>query len=178
MSTENKSAPDATRLQSIEGILFDCDGVLTPGDLLYDEKGGRLLRFHARDGVGLAIFCKRVGLKAGILSGRPTDIAEKRFAELGVQSFIGGSRNKYDDALKMCEARNIAPENTAFVGDDIPDLVAFRAVGLKVAVNDATDEVKEAADWILKTPGGYGAAREICEPILRARGDWQRSPEA
>ena len=39
-------------------------------------------------------------------------------------------------------------------------------------------EVKEAADWILKTPGGYGAAREICETILRARGDWQRSPEA
>jgi YrbI family 3-deoxy-D-manno-octulosonate 8-phosphate phosphatase len=175
---EKKCAPDATRLQSIEGVLFDCDGVLTPGDLIFDERGGRLLRFHARDGVGLAIFCKRVGLKAGILSGRPTDIAEKRFAELGVQSFMGGSRNKYEDALKMCEALDIAPENTAFVGDDIPDLAAFRALGLGVAVNDAADEVKEAADWILQTRGGYGAAREICEAILRARGDWQTSAEA
>ena len=74
----------------------------------------------------------------------------------------------------MCESLDIAPSRTAFVGDDIPDLEAFKAVGLKVAVNNACPELQDAADWILQTPGGYGAAREVCETILKARGDWQR----
>ena len=60
-----------------------------------------------------------------------------------------------------------------FPGDDIPDMPAFRAVGLKVAVGNSSPELKEAADWILQTAGGQGAAREICETILKARGDWQ-----
>ena len=168
-----KPAPSDERLKKVEGILFDCDGVLTDGGLLYDEAGTRLLRFHARDGFGLAIFAKVAGLKVGILSGRPTDIAEKRFAELGVGAFKGKSKDKYQDALQMCTDLGIAPEQTAFVGDDIPDMGAYRAVGLKVAVGNACPELKEAADWVLTTAGGQGAAREICEAILKAKGQWQ-----
>jgi len=174
MSPNTKPAPAEHILTSLEGILFDCDGVLTSGDLFFDENGTRLLKFNARDGVGLALFCKRFNLKAGILSGRPIDIAENRFKQLGVSGFVGNSRNKYEDALTMCKNLGISPEKTAFVGDDIPDLAAFRAVGLKISVNDASAELKDAADWILETPGGAGVAREICETILKARGDWQR----
>lgn len=174
MDAHSKAAPAQPILAALEGILFDCDGVLTPGDLFFDEKGARLLRFHARDGVGLALFCKSANLKAGILSGRPIHIAERRFAQLGVTGFKGNSRNKYEDALAMCEELGISPEHTAFVGDDLPDLGAFRAVGLKIAVNDAVPELVDAADWVLNTPGGFGVAREICEAVLKARGDWQR----
>ncbi len=168
-----KLPPSNDILNSIQGILFDCDGVLTDGGLLYDQNGNCMLRFHARDGFGLAIFSKVAGLKAGVLSGRPTAIAEKRFGEIGVTAFKGSSKDKYNDSLQLCEELSIEPEKTAFVGDDIPDLPAFRAVGLKVAVGNASEEVKQAADWILQSDGGQGAAREICETILRARGDWQ-----
>ncbi len=168
-----KPAPKKEILERIEGILFDCDGVLTDGGLLYDERGTRLLRFHARDGFGIALFTKKAGLKIGILSGRPTTVAEKRFKEIGVGAFKGGSKDKYHDSLQLCQELNIDPNHTAFVGDDIPDLPAFKALGLKVAVGNACQELKEEADWILETPGGQGAAREICEAILKARGDWQ-----
>ena len=174
MTTLIKPPPSQDVLTSLEGIIFDCDGVLTTGDLFYSEQGTRWLRFNARDGLGLAVFCKRFHLKAGILSGRPTDIAEQRFGELGLSSFMGNSRNKYEDVLKMCSEIGISPQRTAFIGDDIPDLEAFRAVGLKVAVNDACEELQEAADWILTTRGGHGVAREVCETILKARGDWSR----
>ena len=66
MAPLTKPAPSTNTLTSIEGIIFDCDGVLTPGDLYYNESGERWLRFNARDGLGLAAFCKKFHMKAGI----------------------------------------------------------------------------------------------------------------
>lgn len=161
------------KLQSIQAMVFDCDGVLTPGDLIYDETGKRSLRFHARDGVGLAI-ASRMGIKLGIISGRATDIAEARFRELGVTHFVGRCKNKADALHTMCRDLSVDPANTAFVGDDLPDLAAFRVAGLGVAVADATHEVRAAAHMVLRTPGGRGAARELCEAVLKAKGLWEK----
>lgn len=163
-----------TRLQRLEGLLLDCDGVLTPGDLLYDEGGRRLLRFHARDGFGIAAIC-RTGLPVVIISGRPLDIAEHRMKELGVARFVGRCRDKGAEVVRLCGELGIRPESSAFVGDDIPDLSAFERCGLKIAVADAAAEVRAAADWVTRAAGGRGAVREVCEAILKARGDWQRA---
>jgi 3-deoxy-D-manno-octulosonate 8-phosphate phosphatase (KDO 8-P phosphatase) len=59
------------------------------------------------------------------------------------------------------------------MGDDLPDLAAMRAAGLGLTVADATDAVREAADWCSKMAGGRGAVREACEALLRARGDFE-----
>ncbi len=162
-----------SRLARCDAVIFDCDGVLTDGGLYYDQDGNRSLRFHARDGVGLAMFCKKAGLGAGVLSGRPADVARRRFAELGVKAFVGPCHDKFAGARSVCDQLGVSPERCAFVGDDLPDLGGFRAVGVKVAVADAAPEMLEAADLILRTAGGHGAAREICETILKARGLWQ-----
>ncbi len=34
---------------------------------------------------------------------------------------------------------------------------------------NAVDEVKEKADFVLKTNGGEGAVRELCEMVVKAR---------
>ena len=78
-----RKIPTNDILSKVELIVLDCDGVLTDRGLLYDDTGKRLLRFDARDGFGLALFTRHSGKKAAILSGRPTDIAHHRFAELG-----------------------------------------------------------------------------------------------
>ena len=110
----------------------------------------------------------------GVLSGRPVDIAQARLQELGVRSFYGQVRDKAVGLQQICEELGVDPQHTAFVGDDLPDLAAFRVAGLRVAVADAAAEVLEAAHWITQAPGGRGAVREVCEAILKARGDWQR----
>lgn len=165
--------PSADRLISIDLLVLDCDGVLTDRGLLYDESGNRLLRFDARDGFGLALFTRHSGRKAAILSGRPTDVAKHRFAELGLNPIRGRSKDKAKDVLEICTELGISPENTAFLGDDLPDLPAMAKVGVAIAVADAAPEVKAVTDWHLQASGGHGAVREVCETILKATGQWQ-----
>lgn len=166
------------RLRNLQGIVFDCDGVLTNSELLYDQHGTRLLSFHAKDGFGLAMLCKRHKFPAAVLSGRPTDIAEHRFRELGVREFYAHARDKAAVFLDICSGWGIDPAECAHVGDDIPDLYAFGVAGLKIAVADAAPEVKDAADCVTTTAGGHGAVREICEAILKAHGAWQEMLES
>ena len=172
-STITGNVPSTHRLASLRALVFDCDGVLTPGDLYYDDTGRRLLRFNSKDGFALALLC-RSGLSVGVLSGRPTDIAERRLRELGVRAFAGQCRDKAGGLTRMCEAFDVPLQDCAFVGDDLPDLPAFDVAGLSIAVADAAPEVLDHAHWTTKKPGGHGAVREICEAILKARGDWQR----
>ncbi|HXJ31862.1 MAG TPA: HAD hydrolase family protein, partial [Gemmatimonadales bacterium] len=62
---------------------------------------------------------------------------------------------------------------TAFVGDDLPDLPLLRRAALPIAVANAVPEIKEAARVVTERAGGQGAAREVAELILEARGQWQ-----
>jgi 3-deoxy-D-manno-octulosonate 8-phosphate phosphatase (KDO 8-P phosphatase) len=170
---QHKLCPPAATLSQLQAIILDCDGVLTPGDLFYALDGGRLLRFSARDGFGLAMLCRTV-VAVGVLSGRPVDIAQARLQELGVRSFVGQVRDKALGLQQMCAELGVEPQHTAFVGDDLPDLAAFSVAGLRIAVGDAAPEVQAAAHWITQAVGGRGAVREVCEAILKARGAWQQ----
>ena len=48
----------------------------------------------------------------------------------------------------------------------------LRCAGLPVAVADATYETRESALFVTRAQGGYGAVREMCEIILKAKGAW------
>ena len=173
----SKPPPSRDRLLEIRGLIFDCDGVLTDRGLFYDERGTRILRFDARDGFGLALW-RRAKLSSAILSGRPTDIASSRFAELGVSPIMGRCHDKRQGVQDICKEMGVEPQHCAFIGDDLPDLAAYSQVGLRIAVADAAPEIIETADWILEARGGHGAAREVCETILKVRGDWEAWVEA
>ena len=46
----------------------------------------------------------------------------------------------------------------------------MKRVGLSIAVHDAHERAKQSADWCTRLPGGYGAAREVCDLIMKAQG--------
>ncbi len=54
----------------------------------------------------------------------------------------------------------------------MPDVPVMNAVGLAIAVADACDEAKQAAAYVTKLPGGYGAVREAVEMILKTQQRW------
>ena len=73
----------------------------------------------------------------------------------------------------MKKAKDLKKEQVCSLGDDIPDLAMFTESGLCIAVADAVEEVREAADFITKSNGGFGAVREACELILKCQGKWR-----
>jgi 3-deoxy-D-manno-octulosonate 8-phosphate phosphatase (KDO 8-P phosphatase) len=66
------------------------------------------------------------------------------------------------------------------MGDDLLDLQVLGRVGLSAAPADAATDVRQRVDWVSAARGGAGAARELIELVLQARGLWPpiaESPE-
>ena len=116
---------------------------------------------------------RKAGIKVGIITGRESESVRLRAEELQVDAVVQDSRARKLSALeKMLAQFGIDRADAAFVGDDLPDLAVLRAVGMPVAVANASREVKEAAGIHLTRSGGQGAVREFAELLLSARGEW------
>lgn len=163
----------ARRAAELEWILCDVDGVLTDGGLYYDRRGHGLLRFDVQDGLGLKL-AQRAGIKVGLLSGRGGPPVDHRARELGLDAVLTDARDKADAFEKFLSQQGTTARRTAYVGDDLPDLVVLARCGLTFAPDNAVPEVKTVVHRILGSVGGHGAAREMVEAILRARGEWDR----
>ncbi len=161
------------RAAGLEWLLFDVDGVLTDGGLYYSPRGEQLKRFNVQDGLGFRL-AQGAGLKLGLLSGRRSKPLELRAAELDFDAVILGSADKAAALARFLEKYETTPRRIAFIGDDLPDLPVLGRCALAFAPADAAEEVRAAAHCVLERPGGAGAAREMIELILKARGDWER----
>lgn len=159
------------RWARIKLLALDVDGVLTDGSLTFDEDGRLLQTFNVRDGFGL-VAARRSGLEVAWISGRASLVAERRFAELELHHCLLACADKAAALRDLQRERGFTPEECCFVGDDYPDLPAFTAVGLSVAVADGHPDVLERADYVTEAAGGRGAVREVVEKILDAQGKW------
>jgi len=160
------------RARRLTWLLFDVDGVLTDGKLAYDADGETLKLFHVKDGLGLKL-AQRSGLRVGVLSGRRSPALQRRLEELGLDERILARSDKAHAFADFLDRRHLESHQVAFVGDDLLDLPVLRRCGLSFAPADAVPEVRQRVHRVLSRPGGKGAAREMVELVLRARGDWE-----
>jgi len=160
------------RLAGIQLLLLDCDGVLTDGGVTWSDDGVECKTFHIRDGLGIRGW-QRAGGRTGIITGRASRVVERRAAELGIEFVRQGIDDKLAAADEILKACGLSWAQTAFMGDDLPDLPVVKRCGVGVAVADACAEVREAAAVVTSLPGGRGAVRELVERMLRARGGWE-----
>ena len=157
------------RAKRIKLLLMDCDGVLTDGRLYFSERGEELKVFHVRDGQGLVMW-HQAGFRSGIITGRDAgQIINKRAAELGIHYVKVRSVDKVKDFEEILADANVAPDEVAFIGDDVGDIELLKKIGFPIAVADAVSEVKETAMFVTKNNGGYGAVREITDLLIRAK---------
>ena len=161
-----------TRLKQIALILLDVDGVLTSGQVIYNDTGQETKVFHVRDGLGIRMLME-AGLTVGIVTGRRSMALVHRCKNLGIHLLKDGIRDKAAALEDILKETGVPASATAFVGDDLPDLPIMHRVGVPIAVGDAHDLVKQAAIMTTRAMGGRGAVREISERILQARGDWE-----
>jgi len=163
---------NAETLASIELLLLDVDGVLTTGEVVYTDSGEEIKAFSVKDGLGLRL-AMDCGLQVGIVTGRSSGALRHRCRNLGIELVFDNVRDKAAKLPEITERTGVAAEQTAFIGDDLPDIPLMRRVGLGVAVADAAPEVIAAAKMVTDAQGGCGAVRETCEKLLQARGAWE-----
>jgi 3-deoxy-D-manno-octulosonate 8-phosphate phosphatase (KDO 8-P phosphatase) len=152
-------------------VLFDVDGVLTDGRLSLSASGDETKQFHIRDGAAI-VWAERAGLMTGLLSVRVSRAAERRAAELGMRVVWLGVSEKREGYAEILASHDLRDDEVAYMGDDLMDLPVLTRVGLSAAPADAVDLVRQRVHWTSRAAGGAGAARELVELILRARGDW------
>ena len=155
-------------LAKVRLIGFDVDGVFTDGRFYLSDAGVETKAFHTQDGYGVRALLDG-GVIVAVVSGRKSGAVEQRMAELGVEHVILGSRDKVRDFTEVASALGIGMEETAFVGDDLPDLPLLEVVGVPVAVANAVNEVKSRCAIETGRSGGFGAVREIADRLLAAR---------
>jgi 3-deoxy-D-manno-octulosonate 8-phosphate phosphatase (KDO 8-P phosphatase) len=157
------------KLKSIKLLLLDADGVLTDGGIVFGDDGSETKIFNVKDGLGLRLAMEN-GIKVGIVTGRKSPALGHRCRDLGIRLLFEDVHDKAKMLEEIIERTGIAAGQTAYVGDDLPDLALMRHVGLSIAVADAHEIVRKKADWTTSAAGGRGAVREVCDAILNARG--------
>jgi len=159
------------RAKAIRMLVLDVDGILTDGRLFYGPGGQEFTAFHILDGHGIKMAI-RCGLSLAIVTGRESEAVARRARELGIQEV----HQKATDKLPVFEAllakNGLDASQVACMGDDLLDLPLLRRAGLAITVPDAVDEVRAAAHYVTRRPGGQGAVREAVELLLKSQNHW------
>ena len=157
------------RAHRIRLAIFDVDGVLTDGTVYLSERGEEMKAFHILDGLGLKMLSAS-GIITALLSGRKSKMVALRAKEIGISHLLQGVDDKLEAYHRLLRKLDLAEEETAFMGDDLPDLPVLRRCGLAFSVPNAPEIVRSHVHHVTRTPGGQGAVREACEFLLQARG--------
>jgi len=161
--------------------MLDVDGVLTRGEIIYDDDGHELKHFNVKDGLGVVLLNK-MGIKTLIVTAKDGHVVRKRASDMRVVEVIAGVLPKESILSEVMKKYGVKLSEMCFVGDDLIDIGLIEKVGVGVAVNDAQAIVKKSADYVTQKCGGEGAVREVVDLILKARKlegkvmEWVRNP--
>lgn len=158
-------------LKNINTFIFDCDGVLTDGNVLILSNGDALRSGNVRDGYAMQLAVKKK-YRIVVISGGKSLSMEKRFEMLNVKDIFLGVEKKLEVFRNYLQQNNLKPENVLYMGDDIPDLPIMREVNVSACPADAAEEVKAQATYISHFAGGKGCARDVIEQVLKVQNNW------
>lgn len=157
------------KARSIKAIIFDVDGVLTDGGIIYDNAGMEFKRFNVKDGQ-IIKYLKQVEILTGVITGRDSQVVRNRCKELKIDKHYHGIKNKLDTFEKLKEKWQLQDEQIAYIGDDINDLPVLTRCGLSCTPADGHAKVMERVDLVLHSRGGEGALRELADLVLESQG--------
>ncbi|MGJ8684486.1 MAG: KdsC family phosphatase [Nonlabens sp.] len=146
-------------------VLTDIDGVWTDGGMYYDQTGNEFKKFNTSDSAGV-LFCKRLNIPVGIITGENTNIVAKRAEKLNISILHQGIGDKLPVALQICKDLNIQISDVAYIGDDLGDISLLREAGVSASPANAPDYIKKITHFTTQKAGGEGAFREFVETIL------------
>ncbi len=156
------------KAKKIKAILFDIDGVLTDGGIIYDDTGLEYKRYNVKDGQIIS-HLKRLGFIVGAITGRESDVVKNRCLELKLDFHKHGVKDKLIEYNSFKDQYDFIDEEIAYIGDDIIDLSILVRCGLSATPNDARNYIKENVDIVTSSKGGEGVFRDVADYILNAQ---------
>lgn len=157
--------------KKIKCFVFDVDGVLTNGKLLIMPNGLMARSMNIKDGYALQLAIKK-GYHVWIISGGNSDEVKTRLQNLGVSEVFMKVQDKLALLNELVVLNKIALDQIMYMGDDMPDYEAMKAVGLAACPSDAAADIKAIAVYNAIAKGGEGCAREVIEKTLKLNDHW------
>jgi len=162
---------DPAKLQTLQAIAFDVDGVLTDGTILWGPNGEESKRFSFTDIMGISL-ARRVGLKMALISGENSPLVARYAEKMHIPHVVTGCRDKATALRNFATETQIPLANICFFGDDVNDLPAMEIAGLSACPATAAQAVLDHVTthgFGSKNPSGQGAVREFIDALLKAR---------
>ncbi len=157
--------------REINTFVFDVDGVMTDGKLLVTEGGEFLRSFNSKDGYAMRRAVEE-GYNVCVITGGRGGSIEHRMKKLGIRHFFTGADPKLPVFQRYCEAHDINPLKTLFLGDDLNDLEVMQKAGLPCCPADACSEIMNISNYVSPFKGGEGCVRDVIEKVMKLHGKW------
>ena len=164
-----KKLKDAFR--KVKLLMLDVDGVLTKGEIIYDNEGRELKIFNVKDGLGIYLL-STFNIPVVILTAKDSPVVRRRARDMRISQVIAGKLPKAKVIPQLLKKYRVQKKEICFIGDDLIDIGVMDIVGVPITVKDAPIEVKRKACYVSRFAGGEGAVREIVEYILKAKNKW------
>ncbi len=149
----------------IDLIVLDVDGCLTDGKIIYTSAGDEMKHFNVKDGLAISSWI-RLGHQAVIITGRHSQLLERRAKELGITRLHQGIKDKAALLIELAEELNIPLRKMAAMGDDLNDYKMLAMVGVSFTPKNGSKHLKSIVNRVCETDGGDGAVREMIEELF------------
>ncbi len=162
---------DSAKLQTLQAIAFDVDGVLTDGTLTWSPSGEESKSFSFTDIMGVSLL-RRLGIKMALISGEPSPLVDLYAKKMHIPHVVKGTRDKATALREFAIKFDVPLEQTCFFGDDVNDLFAMEIAGLCACPSNAAADVLAHVvehGFVSTQPGGHGAVRSFADVLLAAR---------
>lgn len=142
-------------VNEVKAVITDIDGVLTDGRVMLSNGAemNKKICFKDLDTISLL---REKGIKFGIISGESDKFTDVLNEKLRPDYFYSGCKEKKKAVEEISHKEGIPLSAVCYIGDGRYDMAAIRAVGIGICPADAIEEVKQAADIVLRCRGGDG----------------------
>ncbi len=152
-------------------LVMDVDGTLTDGVIYMSGQGEVMKAFDVKDGYAIKHILPTLGITPVIITGRKSDIVERRAKELDILELHQGVSDKVAVLKEVAQKHCINASEIAYIGDDVNDLQAIGFCGYTACPRDAIDGVKTKVNYVCGKAGGRGAVREFIDLIAEKCAD-------
>jgi len=154
---------------NISLLVLDFDGVMTDNRVLVNQDGMESVWCNRSDGWGIARI-KELGIEVIVISTETNPVVQARCQKLGV-ACVQGCNDKLEKLKNIAEQKKIQSKHIAYIGNDVNDLECLEWVGLPIGVADSHPAILSSVKYVTNKKGGKGAVREVCDLIIKEKGN-------